>query len=155
MYKIKRKGPTSTVSLSWFLSPELIIAHLCRYSLKTFYFYAVMAQTYIYRDIFIWFFFFSSIGSCCGCSCVLSCFSCVWLFATPWTVAHQAPLSMGSRQEYWSGLSYPPLGDLPDQGIETASPVSPTLHVDSLPLPSRKSLLFTVWCFVTSVPLII
>ena len=42
-------------------------------------------------------------------------------FATPWTVAHQAPLSMGfSRQEYWSGLPFPPPGDLPDPGI-TAS----------------------------------
>ena len=41
----------------------------------------------------------------------------VWLFATPWTVAHQAPLSMGlSRQEYWSGLPFSPQGDLPDQG---------------------------------------
>ena len=44
--------------------------------------------------------------------------SCVWLFASPWTVAHQAPLSMGfSRQEYWSGLPFPPPRDLPDPGI--------------------------------------
>ena len=50
---------------------------------------------------------------------MLSHFSCVRLFAALWTVAHQAPLSMGfSRQEYWSGLPCPPLGDLPDQGIE-------------------------------------
>ena len=49
--------------------------------------------------------------------------SCVWLFVTPWTVAHQAPLSMGfSRQEYWSGLPFPSPGDLPDPGIETGSP---------------------------------
>ena len=49
----------------------------------------------------------------------------VQLFATPWTVAHQAPLSMGfSRQEYWSGLPFPPPGDLPDPGIEPACPVS-------------------------------
>ena len=48
----------------------------------------------------------------------------VQLFATPWTVALQAPLSMGfSSQEYWSGLSFPPPGDLPNLGIE---PVSPT-----------------------------
>ena len=47
----------------------------------------------------------------------------VGLFATPWTVAHQAPLSMGfSRQEYWSGLSCPSPGDLPDPGIEPRSP---------------------------------
>ena len=43
------------------------------------------------------------------------CVSCVWLFATPWTVAHQAPLFMEfSRQEYWSGLPWPPPGDLPN-----------------------------------------
>ena len=43
----------------------------------------------------------------------------VRLFATPWTVAYQAPLSMGfSRQEHWSGLSFPSPGDLPDPGIE-------------------------------------
>ena len=44
-------------------------------------------------------------------------------FATPWTVAYQAPLSMEfSRQEYWSGLPFPSPGDLPDQGIEPESP---------------------------------
>ena len=50
--------------------------------------------------------------------------------ATPWTVARQAPLSMKfSRQEYWSGLPFPPPGDLPDQGIE---PRFPALQADSL-----------------------
>ena len=45
--------------------------------------------------------------------------SCVWLFGTPWTIAHQAPLSMEfSRQEYWSGLVFPSPGDLPTPGIE-------------------------------------
>ena len=54
----------------------------------------------------------------------------VWLFATPWTVAHQAPPSMGfSRQEYWSGLPFPSPGDLPDPGIE---PRSPALQADAL-----------------------
>jgi hypothetical protein len=54
----------------------------------------------------------------------------VRLFATPWTVACQAPLYMEfSRQEYWSGLPFPSLGDLPDPGIE---PGSPTLQTDSL-----------------------
>ena len=48
----------------------------------------------------------------------------------PWTVAHQAPLSMGfSRQEYWSGLPFPSPGDLPNPGIE---PRSPTLQADAL-----------------------
>ena len=51
--------------------------------------------------------------------------SCVQLFATPWTVARQAPLSMGfSRQEYWSRLSFPSLGHITDPGI---MPVSPAL----------------------------
>ena len=52
-----------------------------------------------------------------------------------WTVAHQAPLSMGfSRQEYWSGLACFPPGDLPDPGITPMSPASSALQVDSLPL---------------------
>ena len=47
----------------------------------------------------------------------------VLLFETPWTIAHQTPLSMGfPRQEYWSGLPYPPPGDLPNLGIKLASP---------------------------------
>ena len=55
----------------------------------------------------------------------------VRLFATPWTVAYQAPLSMGfSRQEYWSGVPLPSPGDLPDPGME---PRSPALHADALP----------------------
>ena len=61
--------------------------------------------------------------------------SCGRLFATPWTVAYQASLSMGfSRQEYQSGLPFPSPGDLPDPGIE---PMSPALQVDSLP-PSHQ-----------------
>ena len=61
-------------------------------------------------------------------SCVLSCSSCIQLFATQWTVAHWAPLSMGfSRQEYWMGLQCPPPGDLPDPGIKPKSLVLPTL----------------------------
>ena len=55
----------------------------------------------------------------------------------PWTVALQAPLSMGfSRQEYWSGLPFPSPGDLPDPGIK---PVSPALQTDSLPLSHLRS----------------
>ena len=55
----------------------------------------------------------------------------VQFFATRWTVALQAPLSVGfSRQEHWSGLPLPSLGDLPDPGIE---PGSPALQSDSLP----------------------
>ena len=61
---------------------------------------------------------------------VLSRFSCVLLFDTPWTVAHQAPLSVGfSRQEYWSGLPFPSPGHLPDPGIKPTSLKSPALAV--------------------------
>ena len=57
--------------------------------------------------------------------------SCVRLFGTPWTIAHQAPPSTEySRQEYWSGLPFPSPGDLPDPGIE---PRCPPLQVDALP----------------------
>ena len=57
--------------------------------------------------------------------------SLVWLFATPWTIACQAPLSMTfPRQEYWSGLPFPSPGDLRNTGIE---PLSPALQADSLP----------------------
>ena len=56
----------------------------------------------------------------------------VQLFATPWTVAHQAPPSVGfSRQEYWSWLPFPSPGDLSDPGIE---PRSPTLQEDAFNL---------------------
>ena len=65
-----------------------------------------------------------------GCGGSLVAKSCPTL-ATPWTVAHQAPLSMGfSRQGYWSGLPFRFPGDLPDPGIE---PRSPALQADSLP----------------------
>ena len=73
----------------------------------------------------------------------------VWLFVTPWTVAHQGPPSMGfSRQEYWSALPFPPPGDLPDPGIE---PGSPALQADALrseppgkPLVSVYMLMFII-----------
>ena len=53
-----------------------------------------------------------------------------WLFASPWTVAHQAPLSMEfSRQEYCSRVPFPSPGDLPDPGLEPLSPASPALAV--------------------------
>ena len=61
-------------------------------------------------------------------------FHCVQISVTPGTVAYQAPLPMGfSRQEYWSGLSCPPPGDLSDPGVKPKSPVSPALQVDSSP----------------------
>ena len=61
-------------------------------------------------------------------ACVLSLFSRVWLCETLWTVACQAPQSVGfSRQVYWNGLPCPPPGDLPDPGIEPMSLTSPAL----------------------------
>ena len=67
-------------------------------------------------------------GNASSLPCVLRRLSHVRLFVTPWTVAYQAPLSMGfSRQEYWNGLPFPPSGNLPNTGFEPSSPVSPTL----------------------------
>ena len=78
----------------------------------------------------------------CGLLCCLVAQSCQTL-VTPWTVAHQAPLSMVfSRQEYWSGLPFPSPGDLPDPGIE---PGFPALEADSLtsePLPTNMWIIF-------------
>ena len=74
---------------------------------------------------------------------MLSCFSHVQLFATLWTAAFQAPLSMGfSNQESWSGLPCPPPGNLPDPGIELVSPTAPILQADSLLLSHQESPFF-------------
>ena len=74
------------------------------------------------------------LGCVCVCVCVCA-LSHAQLFATLWTVAHQAPLSIGfTRQEYWSELPSPPGEDLPNPGIEPASPLAPALQADSLPL---------------------
>ena len=57
---------------------------------------------------------------------MLSCFSHVQFFATPWTVAHQTPLSIGfSRQVYWSGLPFPIPGGLPHPWVKSECPASP------------------------------
>ena len=64
----------------------------------------------------------------------------VRFFETPWTVARQAPLSMGfSWQQYWSRLPFPPPGDLPNLGIEPESPLAPALQIDSLPLSHQRN----------------
>ena len=73
--------------------------------------------------------------------CVLSR---VWLFATPWTVAHQAPLSLGLfTQEYWNGLPFPPPGDLPSPGVKPSFLCLWHWRVDSLPLHHLGSL--SIW----------
>ena len=86
-------------------------------------------------------------------ACVLSRFSRVWLFATTWTAARQAPLSMGfSRQGCWTALPCLSPGDLPDPGIKAVSPVSPALQVDSLPPepPGKPILVETLAIYLTS-----
>ena len=69
---------------------------------------------------------------------IVKSLSCVQLFATPWTIAYQAPLSMGfSRWDYWSVLPFPSSGDLPNPGVK---PGSPALQADALPSePPGKS----------------
>ena len=79
-----------------------------------------------------WYFVMAALENKCVCDHLMSR---VWLFVTPWTVSHQAPLSMEfSRQEYWSGLPFPIPGDLPNPKIEPTSPVSPALQAQALPL---------------------
>ena len=78
-------------------------------------------------------------------ACVVSHFSHVQHFETPWIVACQAPLSMGfSRQEYWSGFPCPAPGDLPDPGIE---PNSPALQADSLPTKPTGKPIYVVYLY--------
>ena len=78
--------------------------------------------------------------------------SCGPLFETPWTAAHQAPLSMEfSRQEYWSGLPFPLPGDLPDPGIVPAYYASLALASDNLPLHQLENPMdSTRICYYTS-----
>ena len=78
---------------------------------------------------------------------MLSHFSRVRLFKTPWTVAQQAPLFMGfSRQEYWSGLPCPPSGDHPNPGIKPRSLTSPALagRFFTTSAPGKPSKLLTI-----------
>ena len=83
----------------------------------------------------------------CVCICMFSHLSCVQLFATPWTVAHQVPLSMEfSRQEHWSGLPSTSPGDLPDPGIK---PVSLALAGEFLTIvpPGKPNTYLLLSCF--------
>ena len=108
---------------------------------RTFYFKSLSLLLNISPNLFcfhssVFFSFFKNWVIVCMCVCVCALLlSHVWLFVTPWTVAHQASLSMGfPRQEYWSGLPFPLLRDLPDPGIKPMSPASPALWADSLPV---------------------
>ena len=75
-------------------------------------------------------------------------FTCVWLFATPWTLAHQVPLSMEfSRQEYWSWLPFPSSGDVPNPGIKSSLP-----HYRQIPYHlshQRRFILLSLYDFNT------
>ena len=102
--------------------------------------------------------------SVCACTCA-EC-SVMSDSETPWTVAHQAPLFMGfSRREYWSGVPFPPLGDLPMPGIEPASLMSYSLargffttsatwilHQIDFLLKNRQHLVRLLWLHCASVP---
>ena len=85
------------------------------------------------------------------CVCAVHSRSVLFNSATPWTVAHQAPLSMGfSRQEDWSGQPFPPPGDLPNPGFE---PRSPTLRADSLcSQPPGKPMFISLPSFLDFLP---
>ena len=83
-----------------------------------------------------------------------SMLSCVWLFATPWTVACHVPLSMRySWQEYQSGLPFPSPGDLPDPGIEGVSLTSPALAAGFFTTepPGKKSKFLPLWSHYTGI----
>jgi len=94
----------------------------------------------------------------CVCVCVCVCARVrahaqllihVWLFVTPWTVTHQAPLSTGIlRQEYWSGLPFPPPGDLPGPGIEHACPSLAGRFFTTAPIWTSPHGCLLVHCFI-------
>ena len=107
----------------------------------------------MWSDTLLWFCFafissmivMSSVFSCAYWLCVYLLRKWKWshdqLFATPWTAACQAPLSMGfSRQQYWSGLPFPSPGDLPNPGIKPGLPHCRQMLLSSEP-PGKKSLL--------------
>ena len=120
MIFIERK---SLLSLCYILFLVAIISFMCqnpKYFVSYFIFLKIKSEDRINLH--------SHYSGWCVSACVLNCFSRVWLFATLWTVASKAPLSIGfSKQEYWSGLRCPPSGDLPDPGIEPMFLLSPSL----------------------------
>ena len=101
----KHKGAANYTSIKFSLCLSMDLDTLCKY---------MSAYIFIFIQL--------------SMLCMLSHFSHVWLFATLCSIDCQAPLSMGfSRQEYWSGLPFPPSGDLPDWGIKPTSLMSPEL----------------------------
>ena len=113
------------------LSPSSLICHL-----RPVFLLLIFCLDYLSIDVSgalnsLLLFYYYQFLPLCLVKCKVKLLSHLQLFATSWTVAYQAPLSMGfSRQEYWSGLPFPSLGDLPNPGIK---PVSPALQADTLP----------------------
>ena len=104
------------------ISPIWFSLYIC---FSSFQHILILAQ---FHNMFEKLIFFAAANSMWKWKCLL--LSCVQLFVTPWSVAHQAPLSLGfPRQEYWSGLPFHSPGDLSDSWIQ---PRSPTLQADSL-----------------------
>ena len=94
-----------------------------------------------------------SFSKCILSECGVSHFSCVQLFATLWTVAHQAPLSMEfSRQEHWNGLPCPPPGDLPDPGIKPVCSTSAALASGFFPTSAPGKPTFYVHDTLKEIP---
>ena len=84
--------------------------------------------------------FLTKMQSVQNCTVVLVTTSCLILFETPWTAAHQAPLSMGLfSQEYWRGLPFPSPGDLPNPGVKPRSPELQAGSLSSEPPGKRTS----------------
>ena len=84
---------------------------------------------------------------------MLSRFSCVQLFATSWTVARLSPRALGfSSQEYWSGLPFPVLGDLPDLGIKLTSLMSPCVGRWVLYHEHHLGMLVIGYCYYSYFP---
>ena len=100
------------ITISSFCITQFTPGFLQNTSMHDFYFEWEVEYTTNGKEILI----FVLINSCAGM------LSLIWLFATPWTVAHQAPLFMEfSRQEYWSRMPFPTPADLPNPGIEPES----------------------------------
>ena len=119
--EVKTHSPRAELLLQWYIYYYISIILILQGTFKD---YLILSLPKFQRV-----FFFLAKGEKFIPKCIWDLvFSHVWLFATLWTVARQVPLSMGlSWQEYWSGLPFPPPGDLPNPGNKPASPVAPVL----------------------------
>ena len=149
LYHLSHQGGLTRQHIWWI--PDLILQHICVYLVCVHDPFCMTAYLWVNNNS-NWhklrndpdsFLFFGVLHLSLGCA---------QLFAIPWTVAHQTPLSMGfSRQEYWSGVPFPSSRDLHDPGFQPTSPVSPALQADSWPLSHWGSPYFT--CIISINPL--